>query len=233
MARQLFERWYYEQLPTTATREQMIKRVGQLANVANKRAKTLTTAISKGRIREDRTALFRYNQAVAKFNRYVGHEWNYISTGKRIYERLTDKRLRSLEKEILHFLESESSTARRAIELEQSRNAKIKERYGLDISKYDKEYVAMLFDAMHYMQATNDKMQSSDQILTWLAQQVNESQGMKLSKLVDVIIERNPDSDKAYAFRDAVYKRVSVRSRYGSAKEAPHRSKGSRPIEPI
>lgn len=212
MARRLFEVWHYEQLPTTATREQMIKRVGQLANVANKRAKTLTTAINKGRIREDRTALFRYKQAVEKFNRYVGHEWNYISTGKRIYERLTDTRLRSLEKEILHFLESESSSARRAIELENSRNAKIKERYGLDISKLDKDYVSMIFDAMHYMQSTNEKMQSSDQILKWIATKVNESKGVKLSKLVDTIIERNPDDEKAYAFRDAIYKRVSTRS---------------------
>lgn len=228
MARQLFERWYYEQMPTTATREQMIKRVGQLANVANKRAKTLTTAISKGRIREDRTALFRYNQAVDKFNRYVGHNWGYISTGKRIYERLSDTRLRSLEKEILHFLESEASTARRAIELEQSRNAKIKERYGLDIDNLPKEQVSMIFDAMHYMMSNDSKMQSSDQILTFLATQVNENKGQKLSKLVDVIIERNPDSDMAYAFRDAIYKRVSVRSYH-----SPHQKARRKPIEPI
>lgn len=228
MATKLFERWYYEQLPTTATREQMIKRVGQLANVANKRAKTLTTAISKGRIREDRTALFRYKQAVDKFNRYVGHEWNYISTGKRIYERLTDKRLRSLEKEILHFLESESSTARRAIELEHSRNTKIKERYGLDIDNLPADYVAMIFDAMHYMMANDSKMQSSDQILTWLATQVNESKGQKLSKLVDTIIERNPDDEKAYAFRDALYKRVSVRSYH-----SPHQKARRQSVEPI
>lgn len=228
MARQLFERWYYEQMPTTATREQMIKRVGQLANVANKRAKTLTTAIAKGRIREDRTALFRYNQAVAKFNRYVGHDWNYISTGKRIYERLTDKRLRSLEKEILRFLESESSTARRAIELESSRNQKIKERYGLDISKYDKDFVAMIFDALHYMEATNTKMQSSDQILTYIAKNVNATTPQRLRKLADILVERNPDSENAYNFRNALYKRVSVRSYH-----TPHQKSRRKPIEPI
>lgn len=42
-----FTRWHYDSIETTSSKSEYIARVGKLANVANKRAKTLTTAISK------------------------------------------------------------------------------------------------------------------------------------------------------------------------------------------
>ena len=40
-----FTRWHYDSIESTSSKSEYIARVGKLANVANKRAKTLTSAI--------------------------------------------------------------------------------------------------------------------------------------------------------------------------------------------
>ena len=168
-----FTRWHYDSIETTSSKSEYIARVGKLANVANKRAKTLTTAISKGRISEDRTALFRYQDAVDYFNKHVSYNASYVSTGKAVYKDFSIRELRALENKLLHYLEAKASTARGSIEVENKRVATFKERYGVDISNLSKNIRDKLFNTLHYLSDKKYAQLSSDQIVTMLTEALN------------------------------------------------------------
>jgi hypothetical protein len=168
-----FTRWHYDSIDPTSSKSEYIARVGKLANVANKRAKTLTTAISKGRIAEDRTALFRYQDAVDYFNKHVSYNASYVSTGKAVYKDFSIRELRALENKLLHYLEAKASTARGSIEVENKRVATFKERYGVDISNLSKNIRDKLFNTLHYLSDKKYAQLSSDQIVTMLTEALN------------------------------------------------------------
>lgn len=168
-----FTRWHYDAIETTSSKSEYIARVGKLANVANKRAKTLKTAISKGRITEDRTALFRYQDAVDYFNKHVSYNASYVSTGKAVYKDFSIRELRALENKLLHYLEAKASTARGSIEVENKRVATFKERYGVDISNLSKNIRDKLFNTLHYLSDKKYAQLSSDQIVTMLTEALN------------------------------------------------------------
>lgn len=168
-----FTRWHYDSIDPTSSKSEYIARVGKLANVANKRAKTLTTAISKGRISEDRTALFRYQDAVDYFNKHVSYNASYVSTGKAVYKDFSIRELRALENKLLHYLEAKASTARGSIEVENKRVATFKERYGVDISNLSKNIRDKLFNTLHYLSDKKYAQLSSDQIVTMLTEALN------------------------------------------------------------
>lgn len=168
-----FTRWHYDSIESTSSKTEYIARVGKLANVANKRAKTLTTAISKGRISEDRTALFRYQDAVDYFDKHVTYNASYVSTGKAVYKDFSIRELRALENKLLHYLEAKASTARGSIEVENKRVATFKERYGVDISNLSKNIRDKLFNTLHYLSDKKYAQLSSDQIVTMLTEALN------------------------------------------------------------
>lgn len=173
MVNNLFRRWEYDYIPQTSTKEEYVKRIGKLANVANKRAKTLTTAIAKGRIDEENTALFRYQQALKYLANATGKQRSYLTTGKTLYNQLSITKLKALETKILHYLEAESSTARGAIEIRQRANETFKERWGLDLTKVSKDESSKMFSLLHKLTSEIDKsMLGSGQIVTQLVEAV-------------------------------------------------------------
>lgn len=198
-----FTRWYYDSIESTSSKAEYIARVGKLANVANKRAKTLTTAISKGRITEDRTALFRYQDAVDYFNKHVSYNASYVSTGKAVYKDFSIRELRALENKLLHYLEAKSSTAKGSIEVEQKRTEKFKEHYGVDISKLPKSVVEKLFNTLHYLNDKNYAKLGSDQITTMLTEALQTDTRKELDKLFSYYEDLYPNLNQA-EFRVAI-----------------------------
>lgn len=199
-----FTRWHYDSIESTSSKSEYIARVGKLANVANKRAKTLTTAISKGRITEDRTALFRYQDAVDYFNKHVSYNASYVSTGKAVYKDFSIRELRALENKILHYLEAKASTARGSIEVENKRVATFKERYGVDISKLSKSVRDKLFNSLHYLADKKYAKLSSDQIVTLLTESINTNNREGLQELFKTAEELYPNLKDQAEFRVAI-----------------------------
>ena len=199
-----FTRWHYDSIETTSSKSEYIARVGKLANVANKRAKTLTTAISKGRITEDRTALFRYQDAVDYFNKHVAYNASYVSTGKAVYKDFSIRELRALENKLLHYLEAKSSTAKGSIEVEQKRTEKFKEHYGIDISKLPKSVVEKLFNTLHYLNDKNYAKLGSDQITTMLTEALQTDNRKELDKLFSCYEDLYPNLKDQAEFRVAI-----------------------------
>ena len=199
-----FTRWHYDYIDSRASKTDYIARVGKLANVANKRAKTLTTAISKGRITEDRTALFRYQDAVDYFNKHVAYNATYVSTGKAVYKNFSVRELKALEKKLLHYLEAQSSTAKGAIEVESKRVETFKERYGVDIGKMPKSLVDKLFNTLHYLNDKKYAKLSSDQIVTMLTEAINADTRKGLQELFSTFEELYPNLKDQAEFRVAM-----------------------------
>jgi hypothetical protein len=199
-----FTRWHYDSIETTSSKSEYIARVGKLANVANKRAKTLTTAISKGRITEDRTALFRYQDAVDYFNKHVAYNASYVSTGKAVYKDFSIRELRALENKLLHYLEAKSSTAKGSIEVEQKRTEKFEEHYGIDISKLPKSVVEKLFNTLHYLNDKNYAKLGSDQITTMLTEALQTDNRKELDKLFSYYEDLYPNLKDQAEFRVAI-----------------------------
>ena len=205
-----FTRWHYDYIDSRASKSDYIARVGKLANVANKRAKTLVTAISKGRITEDRTALFRYQDAVDYFNKHVSYNASYVSTGKAVYKDFSLRELKALEKKLLHYLEAQSSTAKGAIEVESKRVETFKERYGVDIGKMPKSLVDKLFNTLYYL---NDKKYadlSSDQIVTMLTEAINADTRKGLQELFSTFEDLYPNLKDQAEFRVAMIQNSSL-----------------------
>ena len=199
-----FTRWHYDYIDSRASKTDYIARVGKLANVANKRAKTLTTAISKGRITEDRTALFRYQDAVDYFNKHVAYNATYVSTGKAVYKNFSVRELKALEKKLLHYLEAQSSTAKGAIEVESKRVETFKERYGVDIGKIPKRLVDKLFNTLHYLNDKKYAKLSSDQIVTMLTEAINADTRKGLQELFSTFEDLYPNLKDQAEFRVAM-----------------------------
>ena len=205
-----FTRWHYDSIETTSSKSEYIARVGKLANVANKRAKTLTTAISKGRISEDRTALFRYQDAVDYFNKHVSYNASYVSTGKAVYKDFSIRELRALENKLLHYLEAKASTARGSIEVENKRVATFKERYGVDISKLSKNIRDKLFNTLHYLSDKKYAQLSSDQIVTMLTEALNTNTRDGLNEIFSTFEDLYPSVKDQAEFRVALIQNSSL-----------------------
>lgn len=205
-----FTRWHYDSIESTSSKSDYIARVGKLANVANKRAKTLTAAISKGRITEDRTALFRYQDAVDYFNKHVSYNAIYVSTGKAVYKDFSIRELRALENKLLHYLEAKASTARGSIEVENKRVATFKERYGVDISKLSKSVRGKLFNTLHYLADKKYAQLSSDQIVTMLTEALNTNARDGLQELFKAAEELYPNLKDQAEFRVAIIQNSSL-----------------------
>lgn len=205
-----FTRWHYDSIETTSSKSEYIARVGKLANVANKRAKTLTTAISKGRITEDRTALFRYQDAVDYFNKHVSYNASYISTGKAVYKDFSIRELRALENKLLHYLEAKASTARGSIEVENKRVATFKERYGVDISNLSKNIRDKLFNTLHYLSDKKYAQLSSDQIVTMLTEALNTNTREGLNEIFSTFEDLYPSVKDQAEFRVSLIQNSSL-----------------------
>ena len=205
-----FTRWHYDYIEPTSSKSDYIARVGKLANVANKRAKTLTTAISKGRISEDRTALFRYKDAVDYFNKHVSYNATYVSTGKAVYKDFSIRELRALENKLLHYLEAKSSTARGSIEVENKRVATFKERYGVDISNLSKNIRDKLFNTLHYLSDKKYAQLSSDQIVTMLTEALNTNTRERLNEIFNMFEDLYPSVRDQAEFRVALIQNSSL-----------------------
>ena len=205
-----FTRWHYDSIETTSSKSEYIARVGKLANVANKRAKTLTTAISKGRITDDRTALFRYQDAVDYFNKHVSYNASYVSTGKAVYKDFSIRELRALENKLLHYLEAKASTARGSIEVENKRVATFKERYGVDISNLSKNIRDKLFNTLHYLSDKKYAQLSSDQIVTMLTEALNTNTREGLNEIFSTFEDLYPSVKDQAEFRVALVQNSSL-----------------------
>lgn len=205
-----FTRWHYDSIASTSSKAEYIARVGKLANVANKRAKTLTTAISKGRITEDRTALFRYQDAVDYFNKHVSYNASYVSTGKAVYKDFSIRELRALENKLLHYLEAKASTARGSIEVENKRVATFKERYGVDISNLSKNIRDKLFNTLHYLSDKNYAQLSSDQLVTMLTEALNTNTHERLNEIFSTFEDLYPSVKDQAEFRVALIQNSSL-----------------------
>ena len=205
-----FTRWHYDSIETTSSKSEYIARVGKLANVANKRAKTLTTAISKGRIAEDRTALFRYQDAVDYFNKHVSYNATYVSTGKAVYKDFSIRELRALENKLLHYLEAKASTARGSIEVENKRVTTFKERYGVDISNLSKNIRDKLFNTLHYLSDKKYAQLSSNQIVTMLTEALNTNTREGLNEVFSTFEDLYPSVKDQAEFRVALIQNSSL-----------------------
>lgn len=205
-----FTRWHYDSIESTSSKSEYIARVGKLANVANKRAKTLTTAISKGRISEDRTALFRYQDAVDYFNKHVAYNASYVSTGKAVYKDFSIRELRALENKLLHYLEAKASTARGSIEVENKRVATFKERYGVDISNLSKNIRDKLFNTLQYLSDKKYAQLSSDQIVTMLTEALNTNTREGLNEIFSTFEDLYPSVKDQSEFRVALIQNSSL-----------------------
>lgn len=205
-----FTRWHYDSIDSNSSKSEYIARVGKLANVANKRAKTLTTAISKGRISEDRTALFRYQDAVDYFNKHVAYNASYVSTGKAVYKDFSIRELRALENKLLHYLEAKASTAHGSIEVENKRVATFKERYGVDISNLSKNIRDKLFNTLHYLSDKKYAQLSSDQIVTMLTEALNTNTRDGLNELFSTFEDLYPSVKDQAEFRVALIQNSSL-----------------------
>lgn len=205
-----FTRWHYDSIEPTSSKSEYIARVGKLANVANKRAKTLTTAIAKGRISEDRTALFRYQDAVDYFNKHVSYNASYVSTGKAVYKDFLIRELRALENKLLHYLEAKASTARGSIEVENKRVATFKERYGVDISNLSKNIRDKLFNTLHYLSDKKYAQLSSDQIVTMLTEALNTNTHEGLNEIFSTFEDLYPSVKDQAEFRVALIQNSSL-----------------------
>ena len=205
-----FTRWHYDSIDSNSSKSDYIARVGKLANVANKRAKTLTTAISKGRISEDRTALFRYRDAVEYFNKHVAYNASYVSTGKAVYKDFSIRELRALENKLLHYLEAKASTARGSIEVENKRVATFKERYGVDISNLSNNIRDKLFNTLHYLSDKKYAQLSSDQIVTMLTEALNTNTREGLNEVFSTFEDLYPSVKDQAEFRVALIQNSSL-----------------------
>lgn len=228
-----FTRWHYDSIETTSSKSEYIARVGKLANIANKRAKTLTTAISKGRITEDRTALFRYQDAVDYFNKHVSYNASYVSTGKAVYKDFSIRELRALENKLLHYIEAKASTARGSIEIENKRVATIKERYGVDISNLSKNIRDKLFNTLHYLSDKKYAQLSSDQIVTMLTEALNTNTREGLNEIFSTFEDLYPSVKDQAEFRVALIQNSSLswkdKAREFKAANKLYKSKRAKP----
>lgn len=170
-----FTKKTYSMLTGKHSKEEYIEQIGKLANVANKRAKSLQKAIKIGRIREASTNLRLYNKVWMLISE-KSLVLPYISTGKTIYKNMSISDLRQVERGILKFLSSELSTPKGVLEMKNKTVNKLKERYGLDISKMSSNEIEKLFMSVQRLVAKNTSVYSSKQIITYVAESLKSGQ---------------------------------------------------------
>lgn len=170
-----FTKKTYSMLTGKHSKEEYIEQIGKLANVANKRAKSLQKAIKIGRIREASSGLSLYNKVMI----FISEKTlvlPYISSGKTIYKNMSISDLRQVERGILKFLSSELSTPKGVLEMKNKTVNKLKDRYGLDISKMSNNEIEKLFMSVQRLVAKNVSVYSSKQIITYVAEALNSGQ---------------------------------------------------------
>lgn len=170
-----FTKKTYSMLTGKHSKEEYIEQIGKLANVANKRAKSLQKAIKIGRIREASTTLRLYDKVlmlIAEKSLVLP----YISTGKTIYKNMSISDLRQVERGILKFLFSELSTPKGVLEAKNKTINKLKERYGLDVSKMKNDEIEKLFMSVQRLVNKNISVYSSKQIITYVAEALKKDQ---------------------------------------------------------
>lgn len=170
-----FTKKTYSMLTGKHSKNEYIEHIGKLANVANKRAKSLQKAIKSGRIREASTTLRLYDKVLM----YISEKsivLPYISTGKTIYKNMSISDLRQVERGILKFLSSELSTPKGVLDVKNKIVDKLKERYGLDISKMSNNEIEKLFMSVQRLVAKNVTVYSSKQIITYVAEALKSDQ---------------------------------------------------------
>ena len=184
-----FEKKIYTMLYGKHSKEDYITQIGKLANVANKRAKSLKTAIKKGRIHEASSNLRLYEKVLMQVSE-KSYVLPYISTGKTVYKNLSLSELRQVEKGLLKFLASELSTPKGVIAMKNKTVSTIKERYGLDISEMSNKDVEKLFLSVQRLVAKNVTMYSSKQILMYVGEML--SQNKNFSDIMSEIQQAYP-----------------------------------------
>lgn len=170
-----FEKKIYTMLYGKHSKEDYITQIGKLANVANKRAKSLQTAIKKGRIREASSNLRLYEKVLMQVSE-KSYVLPYISTGKTIYKNMSISDLRQVERGILKFLSSELSTPKGVLEMKNKTVNTLKERYGLDVSEMKNDEIEKLFMSVQRLVAKNTSVYSSKQIITYVAEALKKGQ---------------------------------------------------------
>lgn len=170
-----FTKKTYSMLTGKHSKKEYIEQIGKLANVANKRAKSLQKAIKIGRIREASTNLRLYNKVwmLVSEKSFV---LPYISTGKTIYKNMSISDLRQVERGILKFLSSNLSTPKGVLEMKNKTANTLKKRYGLDISKMKNDEIEKLFMSVQRLVAKNTSVYSSKQLITYVAEILKKGQ---------------------------------------------------------
>ena len=191
-----FEKKIYTMLYGKHSKEDYITQIGKLANVANKRAKSLQTAIKKGRIREASSNLSQYEKVLMQLSE-KSVVLPYISTGKTIYKNLSLSELRQVEKGILKFLASELSTPKGVLAMKNKTVNTLKERYGLDISGMNNSDIEKLFLSLQRLVAKNVTMYSSKQILTYIGEMLSQNRNFN-----DIMTELQQTYPTAYSQGD-------------------------------
>lgn len=191
-----FEKKIYTMLYGTHSKEDYITQIGKLANVANKRAKSLQTAIKKGRIREASTNLRLYEKVLMQVAE-KSYVLPYISTGKTVYKNLSISELKQVEKGILKFLSSELSTPKGVIAMKNKTVNTLKERYGLNISGMSNSEVEKLFLSLQRLVAKNVTMYSSKQILMYMGEMLSQNRNFS-----DIMTELQQAFPEAYSQGD-------------------------------
>lgn len=147
----------YELIPYGSTKEEYITTIRRIANVANTRYRSLVKAENAKEISLDRTAVKRYYSAVTTFNRQTGKNLDYLPRGINVYSKLSVAKLRQIERDIVHFLEAESSTVTGAKAVF-NRSTAFLEDLGIDRNKMSSSEIGTIF-RLHHIRKT--KMEES------------------------------------------------------------------------
>lgn len=188
----LFERKEYAMISNTASREEFIKHIGKLANVANKRAKSLTKAVNKGRFKYASTALDSYTKALRTVQEKTV-VLPYITTGKTAYKNLSIGQLRKIERRILDFLSSQRSTPKGVIEVHNKTVTALKNRYGLDISKMSNDRVEELMTTVQRIASKNVTQLNSKQVLVYIAHMLSDNSTEAIKDIQKELQEAFPE----------------------------------------
>ena len=220
----IFKSEEYGALIGDYTRGARIKNIISMAKVANQRARVLENQIKKGTYTADETAYRRYEKAVETFANLHGRNTGRVGQGKKQYENLTDSQLRNIERRLSDFLVSKGSLSGEVKRLKTKRYEKLKEHYGIDMSKQSEKEKAQVWDALNAIKAkASNAAKASSQVLNVLVEYKKTHPKENLAILEQVISERNP---KNY---DVQYIKQLVRQYKGGKISKKHRTEKLKP----
>ena len=186
----------YDLSPYGSTKEEYIKAIQRVANVANKRYKALVKADKAGTITIKNTAVKRYYEAVKTYQKLTGKTTNYISRGLTPYADLSVTKLRQIERDIVHFLTAESSTVTGAKEVQRRQNSFL-ESIGIDVSKTSAKDIATIFRLLNIRKAQmNEKVYASQQELRAIvnaSKKTTYQEIMEIANTATMIIQTNSE----------------------------------------